>query len=173
MPACAGDRKHLDASLGKNMTPTLTRRFLAGLIVLSFFLMSLGVDTCQASCLFDGFSGLGESAPPSHIVHAAAAGQYAHFVSAHAIESIRTAMPLGMSVRSSYSMPGNGEEFCEDATTSVMVPAPRTHLQPVQWIATPVALPPIASNSQRVVETTPPLPSAAISPHLLSMTLRI
>jgi len=86
--------------------PLLIRRSLASLVVVSVFLMSLAVDACQTSRFFETFRC---SEEPFF------AASSMHFRSP--------------AVRTFSSSRCEGDEFCKDATTSVMVPTPRLGFQ--------------------------------------------
>lgn len=148
--------------------PSVSARALASVFALALFLMSLGVDTCEASCLFNGSHCADESSamPMPKPAMNSAGHEHAGYIA--------RAPRLATAVAKRFEPADcSTNEFCIDATTSVMRPVDRTVSLKALYVAEGVILTPhdpVMGSFGILVASPPPI---AISPHPLSTSLRI
>ena len=145
------------------------RRSFASLILLSVSLMSLGVDACETSCLFDGFrcsTMSSEVSQPANLMDSA-------WSEMGSMITGRGAASSSSRVTCLESALCDRTEFCKDATTSVMRPTARVQIQKARWMTVDAAFAVKWSNREypscKIV--LPPFESPGPNP--LSISLRI
>ena len=144
-----------------HIPPLFAKRSLASLIVLAMSLMSLGVDSCETSCL---------------VSHAQCAED--------STQSTASAQPMsspsmGMRESSASQVPGmesvscRSDEFCKDASTSVMRPTSRAELQKARWASFGAVFAVSEAPGEYLVNQSASPPPRTTDPLRFLMTLRI
>lgn len=151
----------------------LIQRSLAGVIVLSMSLMSLGVDSCETSCLVshvrcaDGSTQFSASAQPM---------SFPSMGMRDASEAARLAMRAVASSASQVprmeSVSCRSDEFCKDASTSIMRPSGRAEIQKARWMTFGDVFAGSEAPDKYLVST-PGSPHPGVIDPRFSMTLRI
>jgi hypothetical protein len=150
----------------------LTHRSLAGIVVLSMSLMSFGVDSCETSCLF------GHAECADELIRSSASAQ--SMGSMPMGEASEYARLLHQTVASSAStvprmepVSCRSDEFCKDASTSVMRPTGRAEIQRARSATIGAAFAQSGALGEQLVRQSGSSPPRTADPHLVSMTLRI
>jgi hypothetical protein len=147
----------------------LLRRSVASTMILFVSLMSLAVDACETSCLFDGFRCApmsSEVSLPTNLMGSASFEMGSMVTGQGAASSSSRVTCL-------ESAPCDRAEFCKDATTSVMRPTARVEIQKAQWMTVDVTF--TVKRSSREYRShkieSPPPEFARLNP--LSISLRV
>ena len=147
----------------------LLRRSVASTMILFVSLMSLAVDACETSCLFDGFRCApmsSEVSLPTNLMGSASFEMGSMVTGQGAASSSSRVTCL-------ESAPCDRAEFCKDATTSVMRPTARVEIQKTSQTVISATSTSKWSNWEYLSDKIEPPPpeSPPLSP--LSINLRI
>jgi hypothetical protein len=163
------------------MTPSIHRtpslvagNCLASLMVLAMFLMSLGVDTCETSCLMGHVrcaDDLAQSSGSAESMNSPSMDM--RDATEYAFLAMRIVALSGSRVPRMESALCSSDEFCKDASTSVMRPSGRAEIQKARWATFGAVFAENGATGDYLVSKPGSPPPRTADPPVYSMTLRI